>query len=174
MGQTWDKKSIYHSELVKASGRDGIALMFTGPVRESKYQGKPPYVPFKVYGDSDGEYTLNIENDLVKETVEKAPNDIWLVCRAEGSRDGATMFLADANGNPVFASVPREEIAQPSSPPPLWPDSPNPTPSANGGPVAKAVAMTVEAVGGLREAGFAMDADAISRLYSTHFIQASK
>ena len=128
---TFSSKGVFHSALVKAS-QGGLALMFTGPVRDSKYPGKPAYIPFKVHGE-EGEHTLNIENDTIRKTLEGLPDKVWLVVRADGTRDMAWINVEDTNGNLVTKGIPVMEIAQPKpsqmdAPPNEWREVTGPHP----------------------------------------------
>lgn len=181
--KTWDKKAIYHSELVKAS-QGGLAVKFNGKPRDSKYPGKPAFVGFKVYGEEGDGYTLNIENDEIRRVLEGVPENTWVSVRADGSRDTAWLAVEDMNGNYVNDAVPSGEIAQPQSgPPPMFPEDqqkrqsnvPAHPVSTNSDPVVqRAVAMTLAAVSGLEKGGVRVDSDAAARIYNTHFIQATR
>lgn len=180
--KTWDKKAIYHSELVRAS-QGGLVVQFNGKPRDSKYPGKPAFVGFKVMGDEGGDYTLNIENDEIRKKLEDVPPHTWVMVRADGSREHAWISVEDANGNYVNEGVPREEIAQPAGQPPLWPgDAPKTVTTAPANPVStnsdpvvqRAVSMTLAAVAGLEKGGVRVDSDAAARIYNTHFIQATR
>ena len=109
---TFPKKSVWHSDLVKAS-TSGLAIMLVGPVRDSKFAGKPPYVVFKVHGE-DTDHTLSIENDGIKETLSGIPANTWVVIRAEGTRDQAYIMVEDAQGNVVLRGTAPKDIAQPA------------------------------------------------------------
>lgn len=107
----FSKKTIYHSELVKAGP---LYMMFTGPVRDSKYAGKPAYITFKAQQNGEEtEHTYNVENDTVREELDNAPKNVWLQVRATGSREEAWLALEDANGNPVLKGTPVRDLAQP-------------------------------------------------------------
>lgn len=180
--KTWDKKAIYHSELVKAS-QGGLVVQFNGKPRDSKYPGKPAFVGFKVMGDEGGDYTLNIENDDIRKVLDGVPERTWVMVKADGTREHAWVTVEDANGNYVNDKVPAGEIVQPQTqPPPLWNDQPkqaapvqvrNMSKSADT-VVDRAAAMTIHAVGLLEEAGIRVDSDAAARIYNTHYIQASR
>jgi hypothetical protein len=179
--QTFDKKSLYHSDLAKAGE---ITVQFTGKPRDSQYPGKPRWVGLMVQGD-DTKYTLNIENADVEKSIESAPTGAWVAVRAEGRGDMAYMMIEDGNGSPVLPEPKGKPVNQHrqnapagnNAPPPNeWPEETvevtlGGTTSAS---VAIACAMTIAAVQGLEKAGIRVDSDAAARIYNTHFIQASR
>lgn len=179
--KTWDKKTIFHSELMRAS-QGGLAVRFTGKPRDSKYPGKPAFVGFQVMGD-DGEYTLNIENDKIRAALEDVPVKMWVAVRADGRGEDAWISIEDANGNPVLRGTPESEVAQPqNAPPPLWNEQPKTmttaptTPVSTNGDVTvqRAVGLTLQAVKGLESGGVRVDSDAAARIFNTLYIQASR
>lgn len=186
--KTFDKDgtTIYHSDIAKH--HDGLLVQFTGTPRDSKYPGKPRWVGFKVDGD-DSKYSLNLENASVERSIAAVPQNTWVLLKAGGRGEDASVAIEDANGNPVFKGVPANEIAQPQNgPPPNWPEgaSLQPAPkqasnvpahpvSTNGdATVQRATALTLQAVKGLQAGGVNVDSDAAARMFSTIYIQAHK
>lgn len=86
----FQNKTMYHSQLVKASP---LTMMFTGRVRDSKFEGKPPFISCRVKG-SDMEHHYQVENDLCRESLEVIQTDKWYEVRAEGSREGAILTIS--------------------------------------------------------------------------------
>ena len=113
--KAFEHAGVFHSALVKATAGGPMALMFTGKPRDSKYPGKPPFVGFKAQND-DTAYTLNIENDGIRNVLSDVPLNVWVMVRAEGTREQAYVLVDDANGNPVLRGTPVSEIAQPKNP----------------------------------------------------------
>lgn len=160
---TMDKKSWYHSELVRLAAT-GLMLQVTSDPRESKFPGKPEWCGIKVVNGSGdlADKTLNIENESVADSIRAAPKNVWLIATAGGTRDLAWLHFADADG-PILPTNPAYK------PPPTAPAAT----LDESGPVGAAVAMTTQAVRGLEKSGIRVDSDAAARIYSTHFINVS-
>ena len=165
--QTFPKKNLYHSNLVRHAGGGAVTLKIKN-VMESKYP-KPDcsHVAFLQFPEDEMEYSLMVENTTLAE-FEKAPRDVWINAHPAGSAtEPATVFFTQADGVPV-AHQP-EEAKPMSGPPPMFPDQPDPGIAYDA--IDVAVAATVKAVKGLAAAGIQVDPTPI---YSTHYIQASK
>ncbi|GMV07389.1 MAG: hypothetical protein AMXMBFR53_36640 [Gemmatimonadota bacterium] len=166
------KKAWWHSDLVRVAGSGMMGKVKSDPM-DSKYPGKPKYCYFEAHDGS--EHTLNIENEAVADAIRKAPKDQTVRITAGGTRDQAYL-------NVTVGEAPTPP-AQDGPPENLWPDdapaAPPSKPSApparlhDAGVVGAALAMTVEAVKGLKAAGIPVDGDAAARIYNTHYIQAS-
>ena len=82
----FDKKTVYHSDLVKA---DGLSLRLKGDVRKGKYG---LIVPTNVMGDpADHDYWLAVENDGCANVLRGMQKSQWYVVHAAGSRDSASL-----------------------------------------------------------------------------------
>lgn len=176
---TFDKKSLYHSDLVR-QGQCLLRLKTTPMQSKFSKPGLSHWCAVQ-FPDDDTEYSLSIE-DSTLETWKRIPKDQWVRVMATGGPDQVAKLIVADGAGPVLPAddfVPQDsEDAEP--PPPLWPDeaqalpAPTSAPKSNGGTVAKAVAMTVEAVRALEAAGIRIDSDAAARVYNTHFIQANR
>ena len=111
---TLGKLSIYHSELRARSADGPVRLMFTGLPRESKYPNKPPFCTFQLADDSTS-YTLTLESDAVRETVERCELRQFYDVRAFGAKDAAVLEVEPVNGSPVKAAE-KAPTAAPESP----------------------------------------------------------
>lgn len=100
---TFDKKTVYHSQLSAASP---LRVMLTSDVKPSKFAGKPPWVAFKVDGDP-GEYQYTVENDACGAALSGLPRNVWFLLTAAGSRESATIHASGVEG----ASAPRSQPA---------------------------------------------------------------
>lgn len=178
--KAFEKKGVYHSELVRAGK---MLVQLTGEPRDSKFEGKPPFCPFKVQGD-ESEYLYTVENDVIGDLLARAPKNVWVELLAEGSREGAVLNLTEASGAPVYTPDPAPTPTPMSGPPPMWPDDPTPAPSQSpqrpvtgplgGDAVARAVESTVRACEALKARGLPIGGEAVQAIYSTHYIHESK
>ena len=107
----FDRKGVYQSELVRVTDPDGLEITFTGKPRESK-DGDSFYIYFR-HGDED--HYLTIENDAIKEYLDKCPIDVPVTIHAFGSRDSATVAVDIDGGAAVI-----DGVAQTG--PPLYPE----------------------------------------------------
>lgn len=107
----FDRKGVYQSELVRVTDPDGLEITFTGKPRESK-DGDSFYIYFR-HGDED--HYLTIENDAIKEYLDKCPIDVPVTIHAFGSRDAATIAV-DIDGRAAVI----DGVGQ-DGPPPLYP-----------------------------------------------------
>jgi hypothetical protein len=112
---TWDKKTIYHSDLRKLCKDEGhVVLMLNANPIKSNYPGKPPFVPFMIKGDKKcgeaccekdkGEfrsYTYQVENDVVGEAVQRTAKKMWVRLTAVGGGDDAELVFERVEGGPL-------------------------------------------------------------------------
>lgn len=113
---TWDKKTIYHSNLrtlCKERG-EGLVVMLNANPLPSAYPGKPPFVPFYIQGDKacQGEccakdqkehrsYTYQVENDAIGEAIQRTAKKMWLKVTAVGGSDDAELIFERIEGGPL-------------------------------------------------------------------------
>lgn len=175
----FDKKGVYHSALAKAGP---VLMRFKGEPHESKGGGS--YVYFEVQGE-EGDHYYNIENDAIGDLIARLPVNQWMRVVAEGTREGATLNVSEAEGHPIYTPDPAPEPTPQNGPPPMWPDDPGvsappqspqrPVAGALGGDaVARAVEGTLRAVSGLEKGGVRVDSDAAARIFNTLFINESR
>lgn len=129
--KTFDKKSVWHSELVKATDPDGLLVVLKGKPRDSKFEGKNPYVYFGVMGD-DNEYSYNIENENVRATLEQSPTTVPVRLHAFGSREAATITVDAGEGDVIGDSGPPQLYPEDEDGRPQATQSKSPTGSAVG------------------------------------------
>ena len=112
---TWDKKTIYHSDLrTYCKSNEHIIVMLNANPLPSQYPGKPHFVPFFVQGDKkcDGDcckkdkgefrsYTYQIENDAVGETVKGVAKKMWVRLTVVGGGEDAELVFERAEGGPL-------------------------------------------------------------------------
>ena len=98
----FDKKTVYHSDLVKA---DGLTLQLKGDVRKGKYG---LIVPINVMGDPpDHDYWLAVENDGCADVLRSLPKSTWHVVHAAGSRASASLSASPLQGGPGVPQQPQ-------------------------------------------------------------------
>lgn len=168
---------LYHSKLRE---RGPTVMRFKSDPTDGKYG---PYCFVQLEGETE-DRLFTLDSDLVREEVERTRSvkgDDWVEVRAEGMKQGATIMVTEIGtaGAPVLPDDGNGRQPQ-DGPPPNFPDQAKAPPAntareaLNGSNVSRAVAMTVEAIEGLKGAGIPIDSDAAARVYSTHFIQTSR
>lgn len=175
---TFERKGVYHSELVRAGK---IIAKLKGDPRKSKDKNTY-YIYFELQDGSEHYY--NIENDAIADLLATAPQDVFLELEAAGSRDAATLMLTEANGHPVYQPDPTPAAQPMTGPPPMWDDDPGTGRSVpisrpvagplGGDAVARAVESTVRACEALKSKGLPIGGEAVQAIYSTHYIHESK
>ncbi len=115
--RTFERKGVWHSELVRVTDPDGLSITLKGKPRESK-DGDSFYVYF-THEDDDHYYT--IENEDIKAYLDSCPVDVPVTIHAFGSREAATITVEDADGALVIAGQPMGKRPQ-DGPPQLYPD----------------------------------------------------
>ncbi len=105
---TFDKKGIYHSDLVKA-GDVTVTITTEGP-QKSKYAGKPDWVGFKC--DGGQEHTINLENDECGAALTGYKGQT-VILRGSGRAADARIevFAADEQPQQQAAPPPRQQAA---------------------------------------------------------------
>ncbi len=193
MTKTFEKKSIWHSNLVRVAGDSGVTLKLLGDPRESKYP-KPDisHYVYVQFPDDETEYSLSIENTTLDQ-FQAAPKKLWIVAHPTGSAtEPAAIYFTESANEPVF--TPRGDSREPlpdptpqSGPPPMFPDGHPDTadsrpvaPSAptsgplGGDAVSRSIEATHRAIEGLKARGLALSSDAVQSIYSTHYIAESR
>jgi hypothetical protein len=172
--------NIYQSHLVRAGS---MSVMLKSDAMPSKYaKGNATHYCYMDVGDgSEKDYCLAVEHEVI-EAINDAPKNEWLHMVATGAADQPATLKFSSASNPE--PNPEPDIQPQGGPPPMYPEgdshangpgyqSPPAQPQTNNS-VAKAAAMTVEAVGYLKDAGIPVDGDAAARIYNTHFIKVGK
>ena len=110
---TWEKKTIYHSDLRKLCKErgEGVVVMLNANPIKSTYPGKPPFVPFYIQGDKacGGEccakdkaefrsYTYQVENDAVGEAIKRTAKKMWICMTVVGGGDDAELVFERVEG----------------------------------------------------------------------------
>ena len=108
----FEKKGVWHSELVRVTDPHGVEITFTGKPRKSQ-DSKSYYVYFR-HGDED--HYLTIENDVIKQYLDLVPIDVPVTIHAFGSREAATVAVDIDGGAAVIDGVTQD------GPPPLYPE----------------------------------------------------
>ncbi len=117
--QIFEKKGVYHGELVRVTDPDGLQITLKGKPRESQ-DGNSHYVYFQVPGaDFDNYYT--IENDAIKDYLEACPINTPVTIHAFGSREAATISVDGEDGAAVIDGQPMGNRPQ-DGPPTLYPE----------------------------------------------------
>lgn len=122
--KTFERKGVFHSDLVRESDPNGLAVVLKSKPRASKFKGKDPYIYFAVVGEDD-EYTLDIENEAIQGYLEDCTLDTPVTIHAHGSRDDASISVENVNGPMVVGGEPAQEgIPQEVAGPPKneWPN----------------------------------------------------
>lgn len=91
MTTTFERKGVYHSELVRETDPDGLEITLDGKPQKSK-DGDSYYVYFKHQG-KDHYYT--IENLEIKEYLENCVTKVPVMIHAFGTREGATIVIEE-------------------------------------------------------------------------------
>jgi hypothetical protein len=112
MPQTFNKKTVYHSEL---ASKGVLTIMLTQPPRASKYAGKPAYAKLRIQGD-DTDYTLTVENEMVDEALCALPLNAFVTVHAQGARETARLVVKDAPAPRQPPPVRREAPAERNRP----------------------------------------------------------
>jgi hypothetical protein len=103
-------KTIYHSAFCSLVGRQ---IQFVSPPADSKFAGNLPYAKFKIAGDP-GVYSLQIDNDGIREALQNVPlNQTLTVVDAGGREDSAFLKLsAGGNGTAAPPTNPQSQTPQ--------------------------------------------------------------
>ena len=92
----FEKKGVWHSQLVAVSDPHGIRVKFTGTPTESKYSTeaapKPRFCGFTLESGDEHFYTME-NDDIDAYLTENIRRGEWCVFGAYGSRDAATVDL---------------------------------------------------------------------------------
>ena len=115
--QTFEKKFLYHGELVRVTNPAGLSVVLKGKPKDGKFQ---PVIYFTVQGD-DQEYGLNIENDEIRAYFDACPMGVPVTLRAFGTREGATVVVENGDGPLVVGGQPAQNVAD-GPPPTQWKD----------------------------------------------------
>ncbi len=95
----FEKKSAYHSELVRASERNGLEVTVKSDVLKSKFKdnGKDSY--YVVIEVAGSEHQLKLENQECENAMSNLKNQT-VILTATGSRDEARITVEDAGDAP--------------------------------------------------------------------------
>lgn len=85
-------KTVRHSAL---RARGPVRVLFTHRVMDSRFKGQLPYAPFRVEGCATS-FTLSVENDDIRATLDTIPLDRWVTVTATG-RDGDARLLVETH-----------------------------------------------------------------------------
>lgn len=96
----FSKKGVYQSELVQVTSDGPIDVILTSHPQDSKFQGKPKWLGFKVAGNGGSEHQLHIENEAIEQALAAQPLNTVLSIQAHGSRDSATIEVGGATAQP--------------------------------------------------------------------------
>ena len=163
--KTFDRKSLYQSDLVRHDGGQGITMMLMSEPRPSKYP-KPDtsHMVFLKFPEDETEYSLAIENTTLDQ-FQRAPTKTWVVAHPTGSATEPAAI--------TFSQADDAHTPDNGPPPNRWPDEDGAEALVTFDAVARAIAMTAQAVDGLKAAGIPVDADGASRIYISSFIATS-
>lgn len=90
----FDKKNIFHSELVIAGP---TRINIQGDIRSGK---KSDYVSIRVWDDPQ-EHNLTIENSTIRAQIADLPRNQWVEVVASGKRDDASLKITPVSTAPV-------------------------------------------------------------------------
>lgn len=113
------KSVVYHSHIVAMD--DGAKVMFTGKPKDSKFPDNAGFTFFKTQEDGDTEFMFQIENYVVRATLESAPINQWVTMRAFGTKEGATIDIA-TDALPTEPDAATDSLPTNGAPPTEWPD----------------------------------------------------
>jgi len=96
-GTTFDKKTVYHSDLRKAGT---LVVKFTKYPDKSKFKNRPDWVPFNVENDP-GAYTYQIENEKIHAVLDQVPLNTWMKVTFLSGEESGEMVVQTVEGGPV-------------------------------------------------------------------------
>jgi hypothetical protein len=111
-----EKKGVYHGDLVRLTAAEPLAVIFTGPVLNSKNSTGPASHGMIYFREIDAtmERYYNIENAAIRAYLSGVAQNTVAFLRATGTRDAATVEI-QYGGAPA---VPAPLAVQPPPPPP--------------------------------------------------------
>lgn len=149
------KAKLYQSEINDSP--EGVRLRFTSDTKDSKYPDSTGYVFAE---REDGvEVMMVLENQDIRDKVDRTPQRKWVTLRGEGKGEGAWIVVDEEDA---------KDTPQPSKGRPER--EPEPESDEWGKLVDDAVDITVRAVIRFRKSAILLEGEAVSRMYDTHFI----
>lgn len=167
--KTFKNKSIYHSDLVRHGGGEGVTLMLMGEPRPSKYpKPETSHVAFLKFPEDETEYSLAVENTTL-EAFQQTPTKKWLMAHPTGSAsEPAAIWLSEAEGPPRTPAQAAPPTGQPGDT--AHPPTTRPAVGPLGGDaVARAVENTVRAIEDLEASGLTVHPASVGAVYAAHF-----
>ena len=170
------QNTLYHSHLTRH--RDLIVKFkqkpFPAKFPKATTSGKIVYIEL----DDGLDYCYTIENDAIVTAIEEHETDQWVKVSASGGGDEAVLEIYPmAPFDPADEGPPQHSAPEPTPPTAVAPRVDTPPPAVNQQPTqthVESVAMTLEVVNAFEGTSVVLDAGAVSRIYTTHFIALSR